>query len=116
MSKQKPSKVIPMTNSSISQRRPPDYEETALDAVREEDSETETEDDVDEGNGKQSMAAAKLSTNAAAMADAFSNITNLRRYVAKWMDCVPSKRKIGIKKDGSGTIDVSMDRYVPVSG
>ncbi|XP_063712868.1 uncharacterized protein LOC134840766 isoform X4 [Symsagittifera roscoffensis] len=58
----------------------------------------------------------KLLGGAADLADKFSNMVNLRRHVQKWASCVPSKRKIGIKKDGSGTVDVPSDRFIPVSG
>ena len=58
----------------------------------------------------------KLLGGATDLADKFSNMVNLRRHVQKWASCVPSKRKIGIKKDGSGTVDVPSDRFIPVSG
>ena len=58
----------------------------------------------------------KLSGEAADLADRFSGAMHAKNRVKLWTNCVRAKRKIGIKKDGSGTIDVSVDRYVPVTG
>ena len=58
----------------------------------------------------------KLSKKAADLVDLFSGAMHAKSQMKLWTNCVRAKRKIGIKKDGSGTIDVSVDRYVPVTG
>ena len=86
-------RIEPVNGSEC--KLPPEYDEVAEDGLANEP---------------------KLSEKAADLADMFAGVIHTRSQVKLWTTCVRAKRKIGIKKDGSGTIDVSADRYVPVTG
>ncbi|XP_075250241.1 uncharacterized protein LOC142342665 isoform X3 [Convolutriloba macropyga] len=102
------------------ERPPPKYDEADVQQESEPDDENNPsvaeDNEIDVVQSSDLKKGRGLSLGAADLADRFSNVVNLRKHVQKWAECVPAKRKIGIKKDGSGTIDVTTDRFVPVSG